>query len=290
MTTRMAGTILVALGLVLALTVTAVPATAQDALICRKRDKQGDKSGGVTRLKGKNGVAFNAGEGNDRLYGTPGDDILNGGPGRDKVYGMGGNDIVCGGTGRDKVFGGAGDDELYGEEDNDYLEGGPGDDYMTGQAGRDRLIGYGMIKGKPVADGEDFIEGTYEPDVIVVGGFDIAYGGGDSDTISSRTPDLGAQRLDGGHDKDRIFGSDGGDDRLLFGANGNDTIRGGGGNDTIRGGDNEDTLYGDAGNDAIFGELGRDFLSGGPDFDYCDGGEQHANRADSTCEGRFNLP
>jgi Ca2+-binding RTX toxin-like protein len=285
----MAGTILVALGLVLALAVTAVPATAQDALICRKRDKQGDKSGGVTRLKGKKGQKYNAGEGNDRLYGTPGNDIINGGPGNDKVYGEGGNDIVCGGTGRDKVFGGPGDDEVYGEEDNDLVEGGPGDDYMTGQAGSDRLIGYGMFKGSPVADGNDFIEGTYDPDVIVVGGFDIAYGGGDEDVISSRTPGIGAQRLDGGPDKDRIYGSDGGDDRMLFGDIGDDTIRGLGGNDTIRGGDQDDDLFGNAGNDALFGDSGHDFMSGGPDSDTCDAGDRPIDRADGTCERKSNF-
>ncbi len=288
MTTRMAGTILVALGLVLALAVTAVPATAQDALICRKRDKQGDKSGGVTRLKGKR-ATYNAGKGNDTLHGTPHNDILNGGPGNDKVYGEGGNDTVCGGTGRDRVFGDGGDDEVYGEEDRDYLEGGPGDDYITGQAGSDRLIGFGMVKGRPVADGNDFIEGTYEPDVIVVGGFDIAYGGGEPDEISSRTPDIGAQRLDGGPDTDRIFGSDGGGDRLLVGDIGDDTIRGLGGDDTIRGGDNDDTLFGDAGNDQIFGESGHDSLSGGADFDLCDAGDRPIDTADATCERRVNF-
>lgn len=99
-----------ALGMVLVLAVTAVPATAQDALICRKRDKQGDKSGGITRLQGKKGQFYNAGDGNDKLYGTPGDDILNGGRGHDKVYGMGGNDVVCGGLNNDKVYGGNGND------------------------------------------------------------------------------------------------------------------------------------------------------------------------------------
>ncbi len=117
--------IVVALGLVMALAATAVPASAQDALICRKRDKQGDKSGVVTRLKGKKGQFYNAGDGNDTLYGTPGDDILNGGRGNDKVYGMGGNDVVCGGVGNDKVYGGDGNDMVYGEEQNDLLVGGP---------------------------------------------------------------------------------------------------------------------------------------------------------------------
>src|SRR5438128_1728211 len=119
------GVIATALGLVLALAITAVPATAQDALICRKRDKQGDKSGGVTRLKGKKGQYYNAGDGNDKLYGTPGDDILDGGRGNDIVHGMGGNDVVCGGLDNDKVYGDDGNDAVYGEEQNDLLVGGP---------------------------------------------------------------------------------------------------------------------------------------------------------------------
>jgi Ca2+-binding RTX toxin-like protein len=66
----------VVIALVGALVVTAVPAMAQDALICRKRDKQGDKSGGKVNLGGGNDY-YNGGEGNDKIYGGPGDDILN---------------------------------------------------------------------------------------------------------------------------------------------------------------------------------------------------------------------
>ena len=95
------------LGLIVALGVTAVPATAQDALICRKRDKQGDKSGDKHFL-GRGNDYFNGGDGRDRIYGGPGDDILNGGRGNDKVYGGPGNDIVCGGIDNDKVFGDGG--------------------------------------------------------------------------------------------------------------------------------------------------------------------------------------
>jgi Ca2+-binding RTX toxin-like protein len=318
MNKRSAGAISIALGTILALAVTAVPATAQDALICRKRDKQGDKSGGVTHLravpelatgpgtarvrpkkngrgnvvhlraKGKKGVYYNGGDGNDKIFGTPRHDIIDGGRGHDVVHGQKGNDVVCGGLDNDKVYGDAGDDEVYGEEQNDYLVGGPGNDYMIGQAGRDRLIGYGKQKGQYVADGNDFMEGTFESDVLVVGGFDIAYGGADRDRISSKTPYEGAERLDGGLDNDIIYGSES-SDKLIYGDTGDDIIHGLGGDDTIRGGNNDDTIFGDAGNDQLFGELGKDDLSGGPDDDLCDG-DENPDRADDTCERKVDIP
>jgi Ca2+-binding RTX toxin-like protein len=275
------------MGMIFALAVTAVPATAQDALICRKRDKQGEKTGQVTHLKG-NGVNYNAGDGNDTVYGTPGDDIIDGGRGNDKVYGLGGNDIVCGGLNNDKVFGGKGNDEVYGEEDNDYLVGGPGNDYMLGAAGLDRLIGYGKSHGVYTDDGVDFMEGSYLSDVLVAGGFDTMYGGADDDVLYSKTPTSGAERMDGGLNNDTITGSDAAD-KLLYGDTGDDTIHGGGGDDTIRGGNNDDTLFGDDGNDQLFGELGKDILSGGNDTDVCDGDEQD-DRADDSCEQKVDIP
>ena len=264
--------LLVVLGLIFALGVTAVPAMAQDALICRKRDKQGDKSGDTHRL-GKGDDYFNGGDGNDVIYGGPGDDILNGGRGNDKVYGGPGDDIVCGGINNDKVFGDGGNDELYGEEENDFLDGGPGNDYLNGQAGRDRLFGFGMSKGVATAEGNDFLEGSFEKDVLVAGGFDFLIGGAADDILFSKTPTLGVERMDGGFNDDRITGSDA-DDKLLLGDAGDDIIHGGGGADEIRGGNNDDTLFGDGGNDSIFGELGRDILDGGTEDDLCDGGEQ----------------
>ncbi|HLF05103.1 MAG TPA: hypothetical protein VI855_07780, partial [Dehalococcoidia bacterium] len=81
-------------------------------------------------------------------------------------------------------------------------------------------------------EGEDEVEGTSGPDVIVTFG-----------------------------DDDEIEGK-GGDDIICAGA-GDDEVNGNGGNDQIFGGRDDDKLNGNGGND---------FIDGGPDKDKCNGG------------------
>ncbi|WP_294872603.1 calcium-binding protein, partial [Sulfuricurvum sp. RIFCSPLOWO2_12_FULL_43_24] len=61
---------------------------------------------------------------------------------------------------------------------------------------------------------------------------------------------------------------------------GNDVIHGLGGNDTINGGEGEDTLYGDAGDDTLRGDEGNDKLYGGDGNDSLIGGS-----GDDTLDG-----
>ena len=61
-------------------------------------------------------------DGDDRLFGGTGDDVL---------LGMGGDDFLDGGTGEDAIFGGAGNDIIV-YDNNDYLvSGGSGIDFMV---------------------------------------------------------------------------------------------------------------------------------------------------------------
>lgn len=74
---------------------------------------------------------INAGAGNDRVYGSNGDDTILGDAGNDRLYGMDGADDLSGGAGNDLLYGGSGNDELSGGAGNDRMEGGSGDDLFT---------------------------------------------------------------------------------------------------------------------------------------------------------------
>jgi Ca2+-binding RTX toxin-like protein len=154
---------------------------------------------------------------------------------------------------------------------------------MNGQAGRDRLIGYGRSKGRVTDDGRDEMDGSFDVDVLVAGGFDSLLGGADNDKLSSKTKDSPVKKMDGYIGDDRITGTDG-NDRNLFGDIGDDTIRGGGGNDVIDGGGSNDDLFGGDGDDSLFGNDGTDSMSGEGGADECDGGGGNHDTADASCE------
>jgi Ca2+-binding RTX toxin-like protein len=260
-----------------------------DAAICKKRTAMGDKSGGKTKLAPNKKHKYNAGDGNDTLIGGKKNDILNGGRGNDKVFGGGGNDVVCGGVGNDKVFGDEGNDRVFGEEENDFLDGGEGNDKLNGQAGLDRLVGYVKKKGQITDGGRDLLDGSFEADVLVAGGFDTLIGGAENDELSSRTT-TGVALMDGGIGNDTILGSEGSDKRL-FGDIGDDTIRGLGGNDFLDGGGSNDQVFGGDGDDDVNGGDNEDFVAGDAGDDRCDGGEGTNDRFDRpSCEQVAGIP
>lgn len=63
-----------------------------------------------------------------------------------------------------------------------------------------------------------------------------------------------------------------GDDELLAGGSGNDSIYGYGGNDRLEGNGGNDTLYGHEGDDILLGGAGDDILAGQEGSDILDGG------------------
>lgn len=78
-----------------------------------------------------------AGNFNDTLNGSNGDNVIIGNAGADRVYGWNGHDILVGGAGNDTLYGGAGDDVLWGQNGRNLLVGGLGvDSFMfTDHAG-----------------------------------------------------------------------------------------------------------------------------------------------------------
>jgi Ca2+-binding RTX toxin-like protein len=79
--------------------------------------------------------------GNDYLHGKAGDDLLYGQKGDDGIRGGDGNDIIFGGQGIDFINGDRGSDLIYSGKGNDRIYGGDGDDIVFGDGGNDYLFG-----------------------------------------------------------------------------------------------------------------------------------------------------
>ncbi|MGI5246977.1 M91 family zinc metallopeptidase [Dactylosporangium sp. CA-139066] len=205
--------------------------------------------GGITHL-GVEEVA-DLGDGDDRLWGSFGNDHADGGAGRDLMFGASaGIDRFDGGAGEDVLDGGAGADELYGGDGADLLSGGDSDDHLEGGAGEDTLLG---------GAGNDRLDGGGDRDVVLGGDGDDHLDGG-----------AGDDWMDGEAGHDTLYGRDGEDS--LHGGEGNDYLDGGAGGDLLNGDDGNDTLYGLDGDDVIDGGAGDDYLEGGAGGDIVDGG------------------
>ena len=79
--------------------------------------------------------------GNDYLHGKAGDDLLYGQKGDDGIRGGDGNDIIFGGQGIDFINGDRGIDLIYAGKGNDRIYSGDGDDIVFGDGGNDYLFG-----------------------------------------------------------------------------------------------------------------------------------------------------
>ena len=112
----------------------ATGATATDSFTYTIRDAGGLTSTAtvtVTVTGIADGIRVVAGNGNDAVNGTGGED---------RLYGENGNDTLNGGSGHDLLDGGRGNDILNGQAGNDLLVGGKGDDRLTGGEGRDTFV------------------------------------------------------------------------------------------------------------------------------------------------------
>lgn len=86
-----------------------------------------------------NSVLAFGGAGNDRFYGSDGEDHFFGGAGRDEANSYGGNDVLSGGADADKLRAGDGDDYVRGGDGSDVILASNGADTIAGDAGEDTL-------------------------------------------------------------------------------------------------------------------------------------------------------
>ena len=166
---------------------------------------------------------------NETVNGTNGNDNLYGGPGNDTINGLGGDDTLDGGAGNDTLNGGAGNDHFLSGAGNDIMDGGTGThdwvDYSTSLAVNVNLLNHTASGGDAAGDTLTNIQdltGSGNNDVLTGDtGNNIIHGGGGNDTISG-----------GGGGTDFLYG-DAGNDTFLTTGHSSETIDGGVGKDTV---------------------------------------------------------
>ncbi|WP_425038973.1 Hint domain-containing protein [Primorskyibacter sp. S187A] len=161
------------------------------------------------------GIAYDAGAG---------DDIINSGDGADTLVGGLGNDTINTEEGADDIDAGAGDDLVFADEDDDTVLGGAGTDTLDGGTGNDSLDGG--------ADADSLIGGAGADTLLGGSGDDTLEGGADADSLVGG---VGADTLSGGAGNDTLEGGDGAD--VFTNLNAGDVVLGG------SGGTDDDTLF-----------------------------------------------
>jgi Ca2+-binding RTX toxin-like protein len=250
-------------------------------------------------------MMVDAGNGNDTVRTSVGDDFVSGGAGDDIISTSGGSDTVDPGAGHDGLAGGTGINTL----DYSSRTSGITVNLATGQtfdsaAGDDNFESFSIVLG---GSGNDTLSGTPKSinslfgnagnDTLTASGADDElYGGAGDDTLVDA---FGSTLLDGGDGRDTAdyFHSDhtsgvgvklngmgaqlnarGEYDQLfdcevLLGTQFPDILEGSGGNDLIDGKGGGDSIIGHAGIDTLLGGDGNDYLEDKDgNIDQIDGG------------------
>ncbi len=153
---------------------------------------------GKTQVRLVDGEAIEnavTGDGDDRLFGNGGANVLGGMRGDDLIDGLGGDDRLAGGDGADGI---------RGRQDHDTLLGGAGADDLRGNQGNDRLVGNA---------GADVLRGGKNADDLL--------GGRGGDVLAGNR---GADRLDGGRGSDTLSGGSGADMFVIGPRAGDDVV------------------------------------------------------------------
>ena len=233
---------------------------------------------------------------NTTVQGSAENDVLRGNPETDVMHGNGGNDTLYGNNGDDTLYGDGGDDTLYGNDGDDILDGNAGDDNLYGGYGNDTYrFGFG--------DGQDYVEDSQGLNVIrlkaEVSRSDVTFSREVNDFIISLSDGSTLRVHNGGNgyqtqwqfskiefangvDADidmatllptvPVYGTSG-NDNVIEGVAGGNTIYAGAGDDVVWGRLDNDVIYGEDGNDVLNGNDGNDTLIGGNGNDVLNGND-----------------
>ena len=115
--------------------------------------------GGGTALAA---VSVNLGPGDNKAFGTSGNDQINGQGGDDTIFGLAGNDRLKGGSGNDKLFGNTGRDRLVGGTGRDKIFGGRGNDRLFSADGKRDFVFCGRGSDFASVDQLDYVSPSCE--------------------------------------------------------------------------------------------------------------------------------
>ncbi len=240
---------------------------------------------------------IDAGQGDDTVYGSIGNDSIDGDVGLDTLYGGEGNDTLDGGGDNDFLYGGNGKDSFYISGGQDFFYGGADYDSIVVTAKNqtlsldknilksidaiDNSSGYenfrigaansegSIIDLRSIFVGPGYVSGIYgsgaTDSIYGSSTYDYIYGGGGDDMIWGGGSYDYETSLGTG---DQIYGGGGND--TVYGGVSYDTLYGGAGEDILSGGSHDDKLFGDNGNDTLYGDGGSDILAGGTGDDIFD--------------------
>ncbi|WND01970.1 hypothetical protein QGN29_10460 [Temperatibacter marinus] len=192
-------------------------------------------------------------DGDDTLFGTPGNDIINAGAGDDDVYDNYGSDTISTGFGEDRILITGADGSQF-DLFNSY-DGGSGYDQIVVTNDGPTDIRIDDLRNIEKIDGTAAESTT----ITLASGNTYDFSNVELDGITLIQVDQGIN--EGYEEKTRIFGSQG--DDHIKGSAGDDVIKGSGGNDTLEGGTGEDkfSFYSPWGDDVITDfEDGEDML------------------------------
>ncbi|MDF1721638.1 MAG: hypothetical protein P1U65_13260, partial [Minwuia sp.] len=196
------------------------------------------------------GLELEGASGRDEMRGSQFNDTISGGEGGDRIEGNNGDDVLSGGAGNDDLFGGNGADTLIAGSGNNFIDGGPGIDVaiFTGDIlayKHDCVIDVGLLlAGDPDTVGRHIVRNV---EVLIFNGTEFVFSDFENTQVLGTA---GADRLDGGVERD-----------FLGGLEGDDTIDGRDGGDFVNAGEGDDLVLGNRGDDILDGGDGFDTLS-----------------------------
>jgi Ca2+-binding RTX toxin-like protein len=179
------------------------------------------------------------------LWGLDGDDTLNGLGGNDWLIGGGGLDSLVGDSGHDWIFGQDGNDVALGGDGNDTFDPGTGIDTVFGGTGNDYFLASPGADRYVDSDGNDVIDYALSPQAIaLITSGNVASGFGGWASGDTFTGDNANNAVIGSDFDDTVTGYDVGDSAFantFLGGLGDDTLMpGSSGFDTLIGGDGAD--------------------------------------------------